>query len=134
MYIPTDIQKMILSFLPKKCDWCTRECNYEIMNYRTKIFLDEDREEVVENAYICRLCKLGSFNFDRKFVWIRNFGQSREEDIISLYPQLRVRSYEYVPYGKIVEEPIHTKWKATYVKLYKEDYRSSLDELFNSTR
>ncbi len=108
MYIPTDIQKLILSFLPKKCDWCMRDCNYEIMNYRTTICLEEGREDIIENAYICRLCKIGTFNFDRKFVWIRNLGQSREEDIISLYPQMRVRSYEYVPYGNIVEEPIHT--------------------------
>ena len=105
MYIPTDIKNLICSFLPKKCDWCMRECNYEIMNYRTKKCLEED---IVENAYICRLCKLGTFNFDRKFVWIRNLGQSQEEDIITLYPQIRMRSYSYVPYGNIVEEPIHT--------------------------
>ena len=108
MYIPTDIQKLILSFLPKKCDWCMRDCNYEIMDYRTKICVEGDREDIVENAYICRLCKIGNFNFDRRYVWIKNFGRSQERDIISFYPQMHVRSYEHVPYGNIIEEPIHT--------------------------
>lgn len=108
MYIPTDIQKLILSFLPEKCDWCMRHCNYEIIDYRTKICLDEDREDITENAYICRLCKIATFNFDRKYIWIKNLGQSREGEIISFYPQMHVKSYEHVPYGNIVTEPIRS--------------------------
>lgn len=106
MYIPTCIQKLILTFLPGKCDWCMRDCNYEITDYRTKTSLDGNREDITENAYICRLCKLGTFNFDRKYIWIKNLGRSQEGDIISFYPQMHVKLYEYVPYGNIIEEPI----------------------------
>ena len=85
-----------------------RHCNYEIIDYRTKICLDEDREDITENAYICRLCKIATFNFDRKYIWIKNLGQSREGEIISFYPQMHVKSYEHVPYGNIVTEPIRS--------------------------
>ena len=76
MYIPKDVQNLILSFLPTKCDWCIKDCDYEIIDYRLIIFLDEDRVEFKENSYICRSCKISNFYFDDKYLWVRNLGRN----------------------------------------------------------
>jgi len=102
MYIPTDIQNLICSFLPTKCDWCCKDCNYEIIDYRVKIFLDKDRlDDIKENSYICRLCKISNFNFDNKHLWVRNLPKLRERS-------LRMILYEYNCYGVIVEESLYS--------------------------
>lgn len=125
---PLDIEKLIYTFIPDKCDWCSSECNYEIIDYVKKnisnrlldplefpmkhranilsLFALTGNASYRENAYICRLCKLNKFNFDDKFMWSRDYRNENEEDIISLYPRISLRSFEYNIYGREVNEPI----------------------------
>ena len=103
--LPTDITNLITSFVPLYCDLCSSYCNYEVKNYR-HLHRSRQREPLLQNIFICRMCKLSNFNFDTVHIWARGLDVAREVDIITMHPCVRLKRYEYIPYGIIVDEPL----------------------------
>lgn len=102
---PSDIENLIVSYLPTKCDWCSSCCNYEVNDYR-HYYPSGRKEPILQNIFICRMCKLSKFNFDTVYVWARGLDTAREVDIITTHPCVRLKRYFYIPYGIIVDEPL----------------------------
>ena len=103
--LPSDIENLIVSYLPTKCDWCSSCCNYEVNDYR--YFYPSGRKEpILQNIYICRLCKISKFNFDEIYVWPRGLDRAREVDITQMFPCIMLKKYRYIPCGEIINEPL----------------------------
>ena len=103
--LPSDIENLIVSYLPTKCDWCSSCCNYEVNDYR-HYYPSGRKEPILQNIYICRLCKISKFNFDEIYVWPRGLDRAREVDITQMFPCIMLKKYRYIPCGVIIDEPL----------------------------
>ncbi len=102
--LPTDLINLIHAFLPSRCDYCNSCCNYEVKEYR-HLYRSGRRQPIFDSIFMCRICKLSKFNFDKSYIWPRTLETAREVDIMEMSPCVRLKKYICEPYGMIIDEP-----------------------------